>query len=242
MHAELESALCSGGMRGRQHTWALVDRRVPAGRPFEREEILRSLTVRYVRSHGPVTERDFAWWSGLTLRDVREGLELARPEVAVLETGGRRYWYVEDLRGAADGPHVHLVQSFDEYLVAYSESRDLADQAGYAKQMPRGWLLTTALLVDGRLTGRWRRSLAAGRADVEVVTFASLSAAQRNALEAEAQRFATFVGLPLRLVVREGGTDEAGRAPSEEEGLRHADGQVRSRTGATSGRTRTAEG
>ena len=243
MHAELVAVLVSGGMRGRQHTWALVDDRVPAGRPFDREEALRSLAVRYVRSHGPVTQRDFAWWSGLTLRDVREGLELATPDVGVLETGGRRYWYGEEPpRGAADGPHVHLVQSFDEYLVAYSESRDLADQAGYAKQMPRGWMLTTALLVDGSLAGRWRRSLTAGRAAVEVLTFASLSTVQRNALEAEAQRFAAFVGLPLRLVVREGGTDEAGGAPSEEERQRDAGGQVRSRTGATSGRTRTSAG
>jgi hypothetical protein len=214
LHAELEAVLVSGALRGRQHTWALVEDRVPPAPPFDREQTLRSLTLRYVRSHGPVTERDFAWWSGLTLREVRQGLELARPDVDVLEAGGRCYWYGgEPPAAAGDAPQVRLVQSYDEYLVAYSESRTLADPAGYAKQMPRGGMLTTALLVDGRLAGRWRRSLAGGRADVEVTAFAPVSAAERDAIEAEAQRFATFLDLPLRLMVRESGSDEAGPAP-----------------------------
>jgi hypothetical protein len=210
LHAELEAVLVSGGLRGRQHTWALVDERVPASPPFDREQALRALTLRYVRSHGPATERDFAWWSGLPLRDVRQGLELARPAVDVVEAGGRRYWYVEEPPLAApEGPQVRLVQTYDEYLVAYSESRSLADPGGHAKQTPQRGMLTTAVLVDGGLAGRWRRSLAGGRAEVEVTVFAPLAPAGRDALEAEAHRFAAFVGLPLRLTVREHGSDEA---------------------------------
>src|SRR3954449_6955395 len=86
MHAELEAVLCSGGLRGRQQTWALVDDRVPpAPAPFDRDAALRGLAVRYATGHGPVTERDFAWWSGLTLADVRKGLELGRPDLDALE-------------------------------------------------------------------------------------------------------------------------------------------------------------
>jgi Winged helix DNA-binding domain len=210
LHAELEAVLVSGGLRGRQHTWALVDDRVPATPPFDREQTLRSLTLRYVCSHGPVTERDFAWWSGLPLRDVREGLELARPHVDSLEAGGRRYWYGEEPPMEVLGrPQVHLIQSFDEYVVAYTESRGLADPGGHAKRVPRGGMLSTAVLVDGRLSGQWRRSLTGGRADVEVTIFAPLSPGERSALEAAAQRFAAFAGLPLRLTVRETGSDEA---------------------------------
>ena len=213
LHAELEAVLVSGGMRGRQQTWALVDRRVPAAGPVDREEVLRALTARYVRSHGPVTERDFAWWSGLTLRQVREGLQLARPDVEAVEAGGGLYWSGDDPPRRARGrPTVHLVQSYDEYLVAYSESRALADPAGYAKQMPRGGILAPSLLVDGRLAGHWRRRLAAGRAEVAVTTLAALTSTERRALDDEAHRYAAFLGLPLRLTVHERASDEAGPA------------------------------
>ena len=67
----------------------------PAARtsPPSAREVLRELVRTFVRSHAPVTERDLAWWSGLSLTDVRKGLEAGRPELDVLELGGRRYWH-----------------------------------------------------------------------------------------------------------------------------------------------------
>jgi winged helix DNA-binding protein len=214
--AELELVVCSGGLRGRQQTWALVDDRVPPARePFDRDAALRRLALSYVTSHGPVTERDFAWWSGLTLRDVRAALELARPEIDsvqidavefdAVETGGRRYWFGEPPpEQAQPAPVVRLLQSYDEYLVAYAESRDLADPHALAASMPRGGLLSTPVVVDGHVTGRWRRSLKPDRVEVEVTTLAPLSRKAANALQEEAERFAAFLELPLRLTVTEG--------------------------------------
>jgi hypothetical protein len=203
LHAELEAVLCSGGLRGRQHTWALVDERVPAAtHAFDREETLRCLALRYARSHGPVTERDFAWWSGLTLRDVRHALQLARPAVDHLTHDDRTYWFGEPPPDAPhEGPVVHLVQGYDEVLVAYSESRSLADPEGQAGRMPRGWMLSAAVLVDGRLAGRWRRVLAGDRVDVAVTPFVPFPAPVMAALEAEAQAFAAFLGRQLRLTL-----------------------------------------
>jgi hypothetical protein len=152
--------------------------------------------------HGPVTERDFAWWSGLTLRDVRHALQLARPAVDHLTHGDRTYWFGEPPPDAPhEGPAVHLVQGYDEVLVAYSESRSLADPEGQAGRMPRGWMLSAAVLVDGRLAGRWRRVLAGDRGDVAVTPFVPFPAPVMAALEAEAQAFAAFLGKQLRLTL-----------------------------------------
>lgn len=205
MHAELEAVLCSGGLRGRQQTWALVDDRVPPWAGFDREAVLRRLALRYATSHGPVTERDFSWWSGLTLTDVRAGLEAARPEVDAIEVGDRRYWFAEPPPREQERPQprVRLVQSFDEYVVAYSQSRDLVDPDEHAGLMPRGWMLSTAVLVDGRLAGHWRRALRPRGVDVEVTPFRSLAPDVAAALDEEAQRYAAFLGLQLRLTVKE---------------------------------------
>lgn len=68
--AELEGVICSGARGGKQFTCALLDLRAPAMQPFDRDQSLADLTRRYFASHGPATEKDFEWWSGLTLADV----------------------------------------------------------------------------------------------------------------------------------------------------------------------------
>jgi hypothetical protein len=206
LHAELETVLCSGGLRGRQQTWSLVDDRVPPraefDRGFDRDAALRRLTLRYVTSHGPVTERDFSWWSGLTLRDVRRGLEAARPEIDAIELGDRRYWFGEPPPQEGEpAPVVRLLQSFDEYVVAYTQSRDLVDPGGHALNIPRGGMLSTTVVVDGRLSGRWQRALRPGRVDVEVRPYVPFAPEVVAALEEEAQRYADFLALPLRLTL-----------------------------------------
>ena len=64
MHAELECLICSGAMRGKQYTYALLDERVPPVRMLEREEALAEPTRRYFTSHGPATVKDCAWCAG----------------------------------------------------------------------------------------------------------------------------------------------------------------------------------
>jgi hypothetical protein len=205
MHGELAGILTSGPTRGREHTWALVAARTPPlPAPLAPEEALRDLVLTYVRSHAPATERDLAWWAGLPLTDVRAALEAARPELDVLEVTGRRYWHAglpDD--GGPGGPAVHLVQSYDEYLVAHTESRGLADPHGFARHMPREALLGPAVLVDGVLMGRWRRVVSERRVDVVVTPFAPFPSPVRAELAAEAERYAAFVERPLRLLVQE---------------------------------------
>ncbi|MDQ4124465.1 MAG: hypothetical protein M3134_02545 [Actinomycetota bacterium] len=41
MHLELDAAVCSGASRGNEHTYALLDERVPAAAPLDRDEAWR---------------------------------------------------------------------------------------------------------------------------------------------------------------------------------------------------------
>src|SRR6185503_5208433 len=75
-HAEVDGIICSGGRRGKQFTYALIDERAPRARTLKRDEALAELTRRYFVSHGPATVQDFVWWSGLTTADARNGLEM----------------------------------------------------------------------------------------------------------------------------------------------------------------------
>ncbi len=75
MHAELDGLICSGVRRGKQPTYALLAQRAPDAKTLSREEALAELTRRYFSGHAPATLKDFAWWSGLTVADCKQGLE-----------------------------------------------------------------------------------------------------------------------------------------------------------------------
>ena len=74
-------SICSGSVAGGEHTYALMDERVPAPRRLGRTEALAELALRYFTGHGPATERDLAYWATLTLTDVRAGLLQVRDQL-----------------------------------------------------------------------------------------------------------------------------------------------------------------
>ncbi len=93
MRAELDGVVCSGPRRGKQFTYALLDERVPRSSSLDRDEALAALARRYFSSHGPATLRDYVWWSGLTARDARAGIEMAKPALVQDNLNDLTYWH-----------------------------------------------------------------------------------------------------------------------------------------------------
>lgn len=193
MHAELHGLICSGVPVGRQNTYALLDERAPnTDLPGEDDSIAR-LVVRYFTSHGPATVKDFCWWSGLTLRTARRGLETAGRLLERATIDSVEYWHAPDLPDPSSGAQAaHLLQAFDEYVVAYSESRTLAARPGISALPGPGESRHTVLL-DGRVMGRWR-SIAKRGGHVEFDIEKGVSAAARQALTDAIARYYAFIG------------------------------------------------
>jgi DNA glycosylase AlkZ-like len=201
MSAELDAVICSGPRRGKQFTYALLAERAPNARTLSREEALSELTRRYFTSHGPATARDFSWWSGLTLADAREGLALAGEALTSAEIDGQTYWFPPSLADAvADGAAdttAFLLPTYDEYLVGYSGFG--ASLTG-GRGNPERNQFTAAVVFGGRVIGNWRRTLSKQMATVEVAPFEPLSARERDAIFAAAQRYGAFLGLAVECV------------------------------------------
>ena len=89
------------------------------------------------------------------MADVRQGLELLAAELESTSVDGRTYWFAPaDPPPTMARPMAHLLQAYDEFVIAYSQSRDLLDLAGlYAAAAPIETLTLHAVII--RRPGRW---------------------------------------------------------------------------------------
>lgn len=199
MDAELEMIVISGPRQGRQHTYALFDDRVPAGPDRDRDEMLAELVARYVASHAPVTPRDVAWWSGLTMRDVRRGLDLAGDRLAGVEREGEWWWLAPGpVPAPLDPPMVHLLQPWDEYALGFRDHNPVWLPAARAMQHPKGALWNASLLaLDGIVSGGWRRRVTAREARILPILPSPPGDEHLAELEREAERYGRYLGLPV---------------------------------------------
>ena len=198
MNAEQDGILCSGPRRGKQFTYALLAERVPQARTLSREEALTALTRRYFTSHGPATMRDFSWWSGLTLADVKAGLALVGAALAHEEIEGQTYWFAADALPAPEPTHeALLLPTYDELLVGYSGFA-AATMGGRPRNAPNQFSAT--VVIGGQVVANWRRVITPKAAVIEIAPFESLVEEQHAAIFAAAGRYGQFFGVPVECV------------------------------------------
>lgn len=196
MHAELEGHICSGPRKGKQFTYALLSERAPHAKRLGREQALAELTSRYFTSHGPAQAQDFAWWSGLSAKDVTAGIAMAKLQKEEVE--GKIYWFAQSTPTTFTSPMVRLLPNYDEYLIAYKDHTPTLD-ASILKNMSvdaRNVVFTNHIVVlDGRVVGGWRRTLTSKTVTLTIRLLVEFSDAQRAALESQAAAYGVFLGL-----------------------------------------------
>ena len=202
--AELDALVCSGGRRGKQFTYQLLDERAPNARSLPRDEALVTLVIRYFTSHGAATVDDFAWWSGLTKADTRHGIALAGSALISEVINGKTYW-----RGADSSADVSLTDRrawllpmFDEYTIAYADYSPIFDSR-YADQAD-SMLLGGAIVIDGQVLGSWRRTLAKYTVTLEMRPFRVFSDEENALIAQAAAQFATYLGREIVLTGDQG--------------------------------------
>jgi hypothetical protein len=201
MHAELEGLICSGAMRGKQHTYALLDERVPPARMLEHEEALAELTRRYFTSHGPATVKDCAWWSGLASNDVRRGLELNTSQLEMARVDGQQYWSRPNSRtNLAASPIAHLLPAYDEYTIAYKDHNAIL-HPDYRDLVVAAFGIV--IVIDGQIVGVWNRVIEKHRVLLTLEPFRALSEAEQQALSLAVRRYQAFLGKPIILAETE---------------------------------------
>lgn len=201
VRAELDGVICSGARKDRQFTYALLDERVPAAKRLARDEALAELTRRYFTSHGPATVRDFVWWSGLTTADARAGVDMVQRRLVKEVIDGASYWLPSSATPAAKraSPRAYLLSPYDEYLVAYRDRSAAIDSTLGMWPIGSNPIFSSPIVIDGRVAGKWTRTLTKGTAIISVSPFRAFTSAQRQAVRDAAHRYGAFLGMTVVL-------------------------------------------
>ncbi|MCM1566425.1 MAG: winged helix DNA-binding domain-containing protein, partial [Dehalobacter sp.] len=201
MWAELEGLICSGPKRGKQFTYALLEERVEKAKKLSREQALSRLALNYFTSHGPAQLKDFSWWSGLTVKDAKNAIELIKPGLEQVILDGKTYWFSARAEiTSPQSPSAFLLSIYDEYIIAYKDRSDISEAREIEKMISMGNALTAVIILDGKVAGTWNKALKKSRVEIRLSPFRKLGKDEQEALESEVARYGKFVGLPAVVV------------------------------------------
>lgn len=201
MYAELDGIICSGPRKGKQFTYALLEERVPPVKPIQRDEALAELVQRYFKTRGPASLQDFCVWSGLTMADAKDGINLVKPKFTSVEINDQTYWF-DDSISLSKKPtsQAKLLPNYDEYFIGYKDRSaigELINLANLAANDPA--LLSNIIILNGIIVGGWKRTLTKNEVQIETSLITSLSKAEKELIHQSATKFGEFVELPIKL-------------------------------------------
>lgn len=197
MYAELEGLVCSGSLRDKKQTLALVAERAPSAKIMNREKALAELAKRYFASHGPATLKDFGWWCSLISADLKAAVELAKLDK--IELQGTTFYSTQGFKTDKPESSVRLLPNYDEYVIAYKD-RSAYNSAKLDKTPTYEDLSYHFVIADGQIVGGWKREQTDKLFTIKLNMFAKLSSSQESALNTEAKRVSDFFNIPARLV------------------------------------------
>jgi hypothetical protein len=180
------------------------------GRPLHDTPSLDDLFERYLAAFGPASVADAQAWSGLTrLREVAERL---RPRLRTFrDPAGAELFDLPDApRPSPDTEApVRLVAEFDNLILSHADRSRIISDAARKRIFTKNGIFPGIVLAGGFVAGMWRISRSpagshrgvsggssplkpTGIATLVVELFGALSAADRDALEAEGERLLSF--------------------------------------------------
>ena len=203
--AAVEGTVVHGPPRGTKVTFVRADQWLPklpsAPAPAD---ALREACRRFLRAYGPGTPRTFADWFAphLPPAQARDVFESLGSELVEVDVAGSRAWLLaaegETALGEADG--VRLLPEYDCYVMGFRERTALVPEragavvAAHGKGRFEGPGAVPWLLVDGVISGTWRRARRGRRIAIAVQPFGRMPAGRRGALDGEAARVGDFLG------------------------------------------------
>lgn len=200
LRAEIDGIVCSGPIKAKKQTYALLSQRVPERKTLTREEALARLAKSYFMSHGPATVADFTWWSGLSATEARKGLEAVKNDLVSVKTASDTYWFsasssmTEKLTDS-----VHLLPAYDEFLISYKDRSASVTTEDHKKAISSNGIFRPVVLVNGQISGLWKKVIKKDNIIIETEYFRPHNKIEEQAIAKAAALFSEFAGKKTRI-------------------------------------------
>lgn len=193
LYASLNGLICQTNSVKSMPNYALTDRIEAHRSLLTREEAVAELTRRYFISRGPATIADFSWWSGLTVKEIKGGLD-ANNHLLTNETiDGQLYWFMDNPNSIPTEPNSHLLPGFDEFLLGYKD-RTASLQTEFNSLWCPGnnGMFMPFVVKDGEVIGIWKRIKKKGSKELEIAYFAKSKKLSAQAYSDAAEKVMFF--------------------------------------------------
>ncbi|MDW7732286.1 MAG: winged helix DNA-binding domain-containing protein [Methanolobus sp.] len=201
MQAELDGIICSGPVRGKKITYSLLRERVPNAKSIPRAEALSRLARRYFTSRGPATLQDFVWWSGLSVTDARYAVGMLGSDFVSEKMDSQTYWSPDNGESSEtiEGS-VYVLPAFDELLISYKDRSAFFPFDDHGKTVSNNGMFRPFILVDGGVSGVWKRTFKKDRVVIETHFFRSLEESTNYLLEEAFAKYGHFLGRKVEII------------------------------------------
>lgn len=189
-----QGLLCFGPRNGKQPVFVLLDEWIPETVDLSQEESLAEITFRYFNSRGPAMITDFIWWSGLTVKAAKTGIELVKTRLEYFKWNGGDYWMSPQKGMISPKAEFLLLPAFDEYLISYKDRSlmlgiyNMKDVVPYSNGM-----FFPVIVENGCVTGTWKRTLLKKSIQMELKPFVALNKQKEEKILKEWEKYKRFL-------------------------------------------------
>ena len=169
-------------------------------RKYSEEEAISVLVRNYIKSYGPVTESDIAWWTGLGKSEIKNALKTLEniiTKVKISHLEGDYIIYKPDINNiklvsSTLETNVNILPTLDPYLMGYKDRERYLDVDNYDNIFDRSGNATSSVLLDGKIIGVWN-VVEKPKAGVKFFLFKSIEEKIKNTIVLKLKKIGEFI-------------------------------------------------
>jgi hypothetical protein len=207
----LRGLLCNAESSGpwyhnTQHKFTRVDRWLPEAEygSVTEEEAKADLAIKYLKSYGPASVSDFAYWTGMRVREANpifEGISGSLSEVTVSGQKRRILLLEEDTQSLLDAekePNIaRLLPKFDALIMGHRDKTRFIDPSTRRNIFLPTAEVSATMLMNGTIEGVWGMKKERKAWRIELSPFRELSEDEKEAALGEVDGLRRFTGFEI---------------------------------------------